>query len=114
MTSDSSIDFISMMKSINTKMLEELVQSDDFVEYMNDYLSNHTLIVEFVKKDGEKRKLRCTRNMSMIPETMRPKGTKSSSSTAIAAFDLDKGEWRSFIPSSITRIEWGMAHEDLH
>ena len=114
MNSDSSIDFISLMKGVNQTALEELVQSDDFVEYMNDYLSNHTIVVEFIKKDGEKRRLRCTRNMAMVPEQMQPKGTKKSSSSSIAAFDLDKGEWRSFIPASITRIDWGMSHDNLH
>ena len=114
MTSNSSIDFVSIMKSVNSKMLEELVQSDDFVEFVHDYLANHALVVEFVKKDGEKRRLRCTRNMSMIPADMHPKGTKAISTTSVAAFDLDKGEWRSFIPASITHIEWSTAHENLH
>lgn len=114
MTSNSPIDFVSIMKTINETALQDLVQSDDFADWMNDYLSNHTLVVEFIKKDGEKRKLRCTRNMSMIPDAMRPKGTKASSATSIAAFDLDKGEWRSFIPATITHIEWGMSHENLH
>ena len=114
MTSNSAIDFVSIMKTFSDNALHDLVNSEDFAEWMNDYLSNHTVVVEFVKKNGEIRKLRCTRSMSMIPDQMHPKGSNKSSSTSIAAFDLDKGEWRSFIPSSITRIEWGVSHENLH
>lgn len=114
MTSNSAIDFVSIMKSVSDTALQELVQSDDFADWMNEYLSDHTVVVEFVKKNGETRKLRCTRSMTMIPENMHPKGVKKSLNNSIAAFDLDKGEWRSFIPSSITRIDWGMNHSNLH
>lgn len=54
--------------------------------------------VRFTKVDGSEREMRCTLNEVHIPSDKQPK-TKESSSTAgsaIRAFDLDKGEWRSF------------------
>jgi hypothetical protein len=107
MTSNSPIDFISSLSAFNENALEELLQSEEFAEYLSDYLVDHTIVVEFTKKNGEIRKMKCTKNFSIIPENSHPAGGSSQkTSTSIRVFDLDKMEWRSFIPSSINRIEW--------
>lgn len=114
MNSDSPIDFVSVLKTFNQNILEDLVQSEDFSEYLSDYLSDHTIVVEFTKKNGENRRMRCTRNFSLIPKESHPGNSTQTSSSSIRVFDLDKMEWRSFIPSSITKIEWGMNYNNLH
>jgi hypothetical protein len=114
MTSNSPIDFISTLSAFNKNLLTDLVESEDFAEYLNDYLADHTIVVEFTKKNGETRRMKCTRNFSLIPSENHPSNTIQTSASSIRVFDLDKMEWRSFIPSSITRIEWGMNYNNLH
>lgn len=61
-------------------------------------------IVRFTKVDGSERTMRCTLQEEKIPTSKRPKQTEASSSvtgSAIRAFDLDIGEWRSFRVDSI-------------
>jgi hypothetical protein len=116
MNTDSSIDFASVINAFKQQVMKDLVESPEFVEWMNDYLSNHTIVVEFTKVNGESRRMRCTRNFSMIPDTHHPKenSTRKKPTNSVAAFDLDKMEWRSFIPENITKIEWGHSHDSLH
>lgn len=111
---DSSIDFVSIMKHVNQYALTDLIASPDFNEWFNDYLYDHTIVVEFTKKNGEKRKMRCTRNTRIIPENMVPKNSASTSGESIRVFDLDINEWRSFIPSSITSINWGVDYNKVN
>lgn len=113
MTSDSTIDFVSILNTFNQNILDDIVKSEEFSEYIKDYLTDHTIVVEFVKKNGELRKMRCTRNSNLIPQESAPKQSKDSG-VSIRVFDLDKMEWRSFIPSSIQKIEWGFNYKDLH
>jgi len=64
--------------------------------------SGKTVQVEFTKKDGTIRSMICTRDMKRIPEDRHPKGTgKQRSENTIIAFDLEKGEWRSFLRESV-------------
>lgn len=60
--------------------------------------------VRFTKVDGSERTMRCTLQESKIPADKQPKSKEEGSSTAgsaIRAFDLDKGEWRSFRVTSV-------------
>lgn len=59
--------------------------------------------VRFTKVDGSERTMRCTLQESKIPSDKQPKSETSSSTagSAIRAFDLDKGEWRSFRVTSV-------------
>lgn len=69
-------------------------------------LKHENLLVTFTKKDGTERTMRCTLNASSIPtETnTKEKGTRSVPSTALAVYDLDKKEWRSFRWDSILEV----------
>ena len=85
-------------------------------EITEQYLKNgETITVTFTKKDGTERVMHCTRNMAAIPEDKHPKGSgKEKAAHLIVAFDLDKGEWRSFGEESLKSVQRGsMLHESI-
>ena len=85
-------------------------------EIADQYLTNgETITVTFTKKDGTERVMLCTRNMAAIPEDKHPKGEgKTKAAHLIVAFDLDKGEWRSFGEESLKSVQRGsMLHESI-
>lgn len=68
---------------------------------------NHEVRIEFEKKDGTLRTMRCTLDESRIPEEHRPKNTETKfSDEAQRVYDLDLGQWRSFRWDSIKSIEY--------
>lgn len=83
------------------KLMVELKQLDE-------HLANGVVLVSFTKKDGTRRDMRCTKNMSLIPEAQHPKqkalfnedGTpvpqKERNPQLFNVFDVDINEWRSF------------------
>ena len=128
------IRFQDAMKRINTRYgntLQRLAQSekDDtmtedtttapsrnnyLAEIAERYLANgETIKVAFTKKDGTGRVMLCTRNMAVIPEDKHPKGSgKTKAPHLVVAFDIEKGERRSFNEESIYMVERGsMRHE---
>lgn len=85
-------------------------------EIVEQYLNNgETVKVSFTKKDGTGRVMLCTRNMAAIPEDKHPKGSgKTKAPHLIVAFDVEKGEWRSFDEESVYAVERGsMRHESV-
>jgi hypothetical protein len=65
--------------------------------------------VEFVKKDGSMRKMLCTLSKNKIPDEKIPKNSgKSQSDEAVAVFDLEKQEWRSFRFNSVKKIDFSL------
>jgi len=85
-------------------------------EITEQYLKNgETITVTFTKKDGTERVMLCTRNMAAIPEDKHPKGDgKTKAAHLIVAFDLEKGEWRSFGEESVLSVQRGsMLHESV-
>jgi hypothetical protein len=85
-------------------------------EITEQYLKNgETITVTFTKKDGTERVMLCTRNMAAIPEDKHPKGDgKTKAAHLIVAFDLNKGEWRSFGEESVLSVQRGsMLHESV-
>ena len=105
-TSNSGVDFIALAKASGTDPME-IIQEPEFKEWFMEYLSENTITVEFNKKNGEKRRMICTRDIGKIPVEQQPTNSKSTSQTdAVPVFDLEKNEWRSFNLSGLTRIEW--------
>ena len=85
-------------------------------EITEQYLKNgETITVTFTKKDGTERVMLCTRIMAAIPEDKHPKGEgKTKAAHLIVAFDLNKGEWRSFGEESVLSVQRGsMLHESV-
>jgi hypothetical protein len=108
-TSDSSIDFISLARASGIDP-DTIVNTPEFAEWMREYLSESKVAVTFTKKDGSERRMVCTKMSDLIPTDKLPKGTGTQSTgDAVAAFDLEKQEWRSFNTSSIKHIEWNVA-----
>lgn len=108
-SSNSGTDFIALAKA-NGHDPMEIINQPEFKEWLMEHLTTTDLTVEFTKKDGEKRRMHCTRNLDKIPSLHQPSSNKTSSTTdAIPVFDLEKSEWRSFNLSNLTRIEWNLA-----
>ena len=107
LTSNSGMDFISMAKASGTNM-DELIVSDEFIDWFKEYLSEKEINVTFTKKDGTSRNMHCTRDISKIPIELHPVGTSTGTKTtgdAVQVFDLSINEWRSFKTSTLTHIE---------
>lgn len=77
----------------------------DKTELLNA-LSEQELTVTFTKKDGSERVMKCTRNLSVIPTDMQPKGTMQSveESDNIKVFDTEQQGWRSFNFASVVNV----------
>ena len=106
-TSDSPICAIAIANASSPDGAADLVKQPEFAEYLREYLTESKLAITFTKKDGTSRRLLCTKMSEFVPEDKQPKGTgKTPTGDAVAAFDLEKQEWRSFNTSNITRIEW--------
>jgi hypothetical protein len=85
---------------------EEYIKTQEYRDWLVSLLSyGKPVTITFTKKDGTKRIMKCTRNMSNIPEQQHPKNETTDSGTSVRAFDLEKKEWRSFIAENVTRIE---------
>jgi len=76
------------------------INLDPLKEAILEKLRTDEATVKFTKADGTERTMRCTLVESKIPLDKRPKSTEAQSAStvgsAVRAFDLDKGEWRSF------------------
>ena len=68
-----------------------------------DKLNSGQLTIEFTKVDGSHRVMKCTRDMTIIPQEHHPKTTQTSESS-IRVFDLEAQGWRSFIFENVTNI----------
>jgi len=62
------------------------------------------IVVEFKKLNGDLRQMYCTLNEEFIPEDRIPKTSKQPTPDVVRAFDMFKGEWRSFRTDNILTI----------
>lgn len=78
-----------------------------FVKWLHSHLLMGEVLVNFEKKDGTLREMRCT--LKDVPEyerkTESDKPRKKSEET-MSVFDLDKQEWRSFRIDSVKSISF--------
>lgn len=107
-TSNSSIDWTNFMNAENAS---DLQKDPEFRVWLISLLSEGMIgtTVTFLKKDGDTRSMLCTRNLALIPVESHPKGSEKKQSAAIAAFDLNKQEWRSFLPENVTRLGYQLS-----
>ena len=66
------------------------------------------LIVEFTKKNGEKRKMKCTTSLDRIPDSAHPQeGSTFTYNTdkSLRVYDIEAEGWRSFRVDSVDAIE---------
>ena len=81
-------------------------------KWLLEMLQTDELTVFFTKKDGTERKMLCTLAENKIPNEKMPKNSgKSKSDDALAVFDIEKNEWRSFRWDSVTKIEFDLRNE---
>lgn len=82
------------------------VDVDGRREQITKYLREGVVTVGFTKKNGEDRKMNCT--LMAIPTEKQPKGeTPERKGTSLAAFDIDKQEWRSFNLENVFELKVG-------
>jgi len=74
--------------------------------WLKTTLTTEILNVNFVKKDGSERKIKCTLMEDKIPSAKLPKGSdRAKSDEVLPVFDLESDGWRSFRWDSITSVE---------
>ena len=77
-------------------------------EYLNGLLNEGELTVKFTKKNGEERTMRCTKVFDKIPTEFHPKEDStrkvSETSDAIAVFDVEINQWRSFNVGNVLEV----------
>lgn len=76
---------------------------------LNDLLREGQVVVEFKKKDGEVRKMICTKSFDIIPSDKHPKTvseTKEGGEIAdlFNVWDMEKEGWRSFDYKTLIKI----------
>jgi len=94
-----------MMIEIESRLFVSFVDNDEQRLWLRSLLGAGNIGVVFTKKDGTERQMVCTLNSEMIPQDAAPKNSGRTQPTdAIAVFDLEKGEWRSFRFDSIKSV----------
>lgn len=72
---------------------------------MISLLREGTCYVEFEKKDGTLREMKCTLSPTYIPEDKMPKTEAEYSDTVIRVFEIPLEQWRSFRVDSVSKFE---------
>jgi hypothetical protein len=72
-------------------------------EYLRNEIFKNIVTVDFIKKDGTQRKLRCTLRPDLLPPQtdLEEAVSKLPFPTSLAVWDLDNAGWRSFRYDSI-------------
>ena len=76
-------------------------------KYLLELLHEQELTVEFTKKDGSTRKMKCTLMADKLPERVIVEGAEEKPKKApnleiIKVWDLEKKAWRSFRVETVT------------
>ena len=99
-----------VLNTIYTEMSEK--DQKEFQKWLRGVIVMHETTVVFTKKDGTKRKLLCTLAEDKIPSEKAPKNTgKAKSDEAIAVFDIESQDWRSFRWDSVKEIKFTLGKD---
>jgi len=77
-------------------------------KHIKEMLQNGQVIhVEFTKKNGEMRKMDCTTNLDLIPESEHPSEDRASyvNEDVVRVYDINAEGWRSFRVDSVNVLE---------
>jgi len=91
----------------STNLQNGSTQQQDEASWRNDYLKSelfkNIVTVDFIKKDGTQRKLRCTLRPDLLPPQtdIEEAVSKLPFPTSLAVWDLENEGWRSFRYDSI-------------
>ena len=112
MEGNSMNDIIDIETVEDEARRKEELNHPNFKTWFAGLLKEIEIELEFVKANGELRKMRCTLNEELIPEDKRPKGSaRKTPEDTIAVFDLDKQDWRSFRYDSIKEFSGEMGED---
>jgi len=77
-----------------------------FRTWLTSMLKMGPVTVSFVKKDGDKRVMKCTLDPSLLPKKpiTENKTPRKVSENTLAVYDLTAKGWRSFTVKSVTQI----------
>ena len=79
-------------------------------KWLTNLLNEYVVEVTFTKKDGTERVMNCTLHEDYLPETTG--AGRAVSSDALAVFDTEVEDWRSFRWDSIKSIKVVVESED--
>ena len=83
------------------------IETKEGRDWTTSLLKSQEVTISFTKKDGTERKMICTLAENKIPSEKMPKNSeKSKSDDALAVFDIEKNDWRSFRWDSVTKIDY--------
>lgn len=78
-------------------------------DWLKGVLREGIVTVDFVKKDGTARTMKCTLSENQIPVENVPKGIgKAQNDEVLAVFDVEANGWRSFRYDSLTKISFDL------
>jgi hypothetical protein len=88
-------------------------QEQQLEAWLDGLLHEGTVIIDFEKKDGTRRRMHCTRNPDYIAEhytapEKKTERTKTPTVGVLSVFDSEINEWRSIRVDSILSIEFGL------
>ena len=72
-------------------------------ESIAEQLRQGIMDIQFVKKDGSLREMRCTLNEKYLPVTIKTESTKKDNPDVLSVWDIDSNGWRSFI---VKQLVW--------
>lgn len=84
------------------------------LEQIKNVLRSQVATVVFLKKNGERREMKCTLNMDYVPPSQWPKGTltEQAATDQVRVYDVDAKGWRSFNFNNFLYIEFKAANGD--
>ena len=87
---------------------------EELKNWIDGLLHEGVVVIEFEKKDGTKRRMKCTLNHEYISENYvapekKTERTKTPSVGVLSGLDTEINEWRSIRVDSILAIEFGLS-----
>lgn len=80
-------------------------EQQQFREWVKGLLHQGTVEVQFTKKDGTVRTMKCTLKHDLVkPYEKKTDKTKPTNEDVCPVYDLDKQEWRSFKYDTVTKV----------
>ena len=67
------------------------------------------VLLTFTKKDGTQSQHEATKNETLIPTEMMPKGVRASSETVLTFFSTTANSWRSIAADLLHTAKWSVA-----
>lgn len=91
---------------VDKSMMEYPVEELN-LDMFNALLRENQVVVDFLKKNGEFRSMKCTKSSKYIPEEDLPKDSENKekkNNDLVTAWSFDREAWRSFYFSNVRRV----------